>query len=285
MVTRARDLDAFAWGNPGDVRVVDDGAGLRFVLVGMVPERRLPLPAVYGWLTVRNGVPVGYVQTDVFLSGVEVAFNTFPTFRGLDASRVFARVLAVCRAVFDARAFSIEPYQLGRGNTEGIESGAWWFYRKLGFRPRDPEVRGIEARERARAGREAGHRSTPETLARLAAAHLYFEPERGIRAWVSRAPSVGLAVAEASADRADQLCGVRSKRGWAPAERLWWERLAPVVAALPGIERWTPGQRRSLVGVVRAKGGRRETEFLERLAAHPRAGAAFVAMLSRIDSA
>ena len=38
------------------------------------------------------------------------------------------------RLAFGCTSFSIEPYQLGRDNDEGIESGAWWFYRKLGFR-------------------------------------------------------------------------------------------------------------------------------------------------------
>lgn len=281
MVTRSRDLDAFAWGNPGDVRLVDDGDGLRFVLIGMVPERRLPLPAAYGWLTVRNGVPIGYVQTDVLLSAAEVAFNTFPTYRGLDAARVFSRVLAVSRAVFGARAFSIEPYQLGHGNAEGIESGAWWFYRKLGFRPKDPFVRRIESRERQRMRRLPRHRSSPGTLQALAASHLYFEPEPGSRAWVARAPRLGLAIAPDAAARAEALCGVRSYRGWSAAERAWWSRLAPVVASLPGLETWPAAQRRSIVAVVRAKAARRETDFLEALDAHPRAGAALAARLAR----
>jgi len=46
MVTRSRDLDAFAHGDPRDVRMVDDGDGLAFALIGVVPERRLFLPAV-----------------------------------------------------------------------------------------------------------------------------------------------------------------------------------------------------------------------------------------------
>ncbi|HEX6850151.1 MAG TPA: hypothetical protein VF139_02000 [Candidatus Polarisedimenticolaceae bacterium] len=281
MVTRSRDLDAFAWGNPGDVRVVDDGDGLRFVLIGMLPDRRLPLPAAYGWLTVRNGVPIGYVQTDVLLSAAEVAFNTFPTYRGLDAARVFSRVLAVSRAVFGARAFSIEPYQLGHGNAEGIESGAWWFYRKLGFRPKDPEVRAIESRERDRLRRNPGHRSTAPTLEALAASHLYFEPEPGTRAWVARAPRLGLALDPGAGDRAQAACGVRSFRGWSATERAWWSRLAPVVASLPGMDAWTPAQRRALAAVVRAKAARRETAFLDALDAHPRAGAALAARLAR----
>jgi len=33
---------------------------------------------------------------------------------------------------------SVYPYQLGHDNDEAIESGAFWFYRKLGFRRDEP---------------------------------------------------------------------------------------------------------------------------------------------------
>ena len=65
----------------------------------------------------------------------EIAFNVFESFRGAEAGLIYGRVLGVTRALFGADSFTIFPYQLGDDNEEGIESGAWWFYRKLGFRP------------------------------------------------------------------------------------------------------------------------------------------------------
>ena len=38
---------------------------LAFGLLGMIPERRHPVAALYGGLTLRNGVPIGYVQADI----------------------------------------------------------------------------------------------------------------------------------------------------------------------------------------------------------------------------
>ena len=61
---RARDLDAFAYGGPRDVMTVDDGDGLQWVLIGMVPQRRPLLRAAYGFLTLRSGVPIGDGQLD-----------------------------------------------------------------------------------------------------------------------------------------------------------------------------------------------------------------------------
>ena len=43
MVARARDLDAFQWGDPEDVRLVTYPDGLSFAAIGVVPERRLLL--------------------------------------------------------------------------------------------------------------------------------------------------------------------------------------------------------------------------------------------------
>jgi hypothetical protein len=147
----------------------------------MRPERRSPLRTTYGLLMLRSGVPVGYIQTDTLRGCVDVSFNVFETFRGGDAARLFARTLALARALLGARSFTIEPYQLGRDNDEAIDSGAWWFYHKLGFRPRNRALRAIARRELARMKRDPRYRSPKKTLRRLAGDYLYFEPD-GVRA-------------------------------------------------------------------------------------------------------
>jgi hypothetical protein len=119
MVTRARDLDAFAYGDARDVRVVDDGGGLAFIAVGVTPERRALLPAIYGYLTLRNGVPIGYVQTDAIGGWAAVAFNTFDAFRGGEAAYVFARVLAMTRHLFGATSFRSSPISLAPAISRG----------------------------------------------------------------------------------------------------------------------------------------------------------------------
>ena len=56
--------------------------------------------------------------------------------------------------LFGAKVFAVEPYQLGHENQEGLDSGAWWFYQKLGFRARDPEVVALMDDELERLARE-----------------------------------------------------------------------------------------------------------------------------------
>lgn len=284
MVTRNRDLDTFAWGNAQDVHLVDDGDGLAFAFIGAVPERRLPLAAAYGFLILRNGVPIGYGQVDALLGGAEIAFNTFDTFRGAESAGLFARLLAATRALFGSDAFSLEPYQLGHHNKEGIASGAWWFYYKLGFRPRDPAIKRIVAGELARMERNPRHRSSAGTLTRLARKHLYWEPFRGSRAWLPQVPGLGLGLPLLSDESAGQIArhrlGLRSLAGWSSAEILGLYRLMPLVAALQGIESWTAAQKKSAIAVLRAKGGRHERDFVRLLDAHPKLSEAIKALLA-----
>lgn len=283
MLTRARDLAAFSWGNERDVMLVDDGDGVAFAIIGSLPAHRLPLPVVHGWIMLRNRVPVGYVQTDTLLAGSEISFNVFPTFRGAEAGYLFARVLASARHVLGARAFSIEPYQLGVGNSEGIESGAWWFYYKLGFRPLAAGPQALLARELARMRGNPTHRSGVATLKRLARGHMVFEPEPGRRAWLPLIPGLGLARRwDSPVDAgmsAMQRFETRDMVGWTADERTAWQRLAPILLALEGVERWTADQRRAAVAVLRAKGGLRESGMLSRLDAHVPLSAALTRML------
>lgn len=284
MVTRSRDLDTFTWGNAQDVYLIDDGDGLAFGFIGAVPERRLPLAATYGFLILHNGVPIGYGQVDALLGGAEIAFNTFDTFRGAESAFIFARLLAATRALLGTDAFSLEPYQLGHHNKEGIASGAWWFYFKLGFRPHDPVQKRIVSRELVRMQGNSRYRSNAATLTRLARTHLYWEPFRGRRAWLPRIPGVGLRLPVLSDDKAGQIVrqrlGLRSLSGWSRTEILGLYRLAPLIAALQGIDSWTPAVKRRALAVLRAKGGRRERDFVHQLDAHAELRAALTAFLA-----
>ncbi len=301
MVTRSRDLDAFEGASPLDARLVDCGGGLTFACLGVVPERRMLLEAVYGFLVLQNGVPIGYALASALLRSSEIAFNIFETFRGAEAAYAYGRFLAVVRALFGTDTFTIFPYQLGHGNEEGIESGAWWFYYKLGFRPRDAEVRRLVRRELARMAVRPSHRSSPATLRRLARRNVFLDlgPRRDDVIGVLPIDRFGLAVTDAlnarfgpdrdravreSAAEAAALLGAGDWRRFPAAERLAWQRLAPLVLLLPGVTRWPRADRRSLARVLRAKGGRRESDFVAAFDGHARLRRALAALAASLSS-
>jgi hypothetical protein len=282
MVTRERDLDAFAYGDARDVRIVHDYDGLAFAVNGVAPERRQFLPAVFGAITLRNGVPIGYIQIDVLDRTAAIAFNTFSTFRGGEAAYVFARTLAMTHHVFGATSFSLEPYQLGKDNEEGIASGAWWFYYKLGFRPYHIEAQRIAREELARVRAKPRHRSTPATLLRLAEYPLFLNIDprrpRGIPPIADLGPHVARRLAKIRStqealqfpEAAAKRIGLRSFAGFGAGERAAFVRWSPLLLSIDGIERWSLGDKRGLIEIVRAKGGRSELEYLRRFDQHPR---------------
>jgi len=283
MVTRSRDLDAFAYGDPRDVRIVDDGDGLAFMVNGVVSARRALIPGTCGYLTLQNGVPVGYGDLILVGGSAAVAFNTFETYRGGEAAWTFARLLAMIRHLFGTQSFILHPYQLGHKNSEAIASGAWWFYCKLGFRPQAPEARRIMQAELARMKANPGHRSERAMLRRLAASHLFFDLDPAHPAGLPPVAEVGARVAHdlarragADRERALKACsseamyrlGLRSLQGFTADERLAWIRWSPLVVTLRGLQRWSAAEKRALVHVIRAKGGRREGDFVALFAAH-----------------
>ncbi len=288
MVTRARDLDVFAYGDPRDVRLLDCGDGLVFAMIGFLPERRLLLEAVYGFLTLKNGVPIGYVLNSAFCGSAEVAYNVFETYRGSEAGHVYGWVLACVHHLFGVDAFTIYPYQLGQDNDEAIESGAWWFYQKFGFRPRDPGALALMQRELGLMQRRPKHRSSRTTLAKLAAHNMFYFADSPRDDVMGEIPlgRIGLAVTDYLARNLESDCardaarrfGVRSLAGWSRNERVAWSRWAPLLLLAEGVEGWSPAERRAAVAVVRAKGGRRETEYVALFDRHRKLRAALLAL-------
>ncbi len=295
MVARQRDLDAFQWGDPNDVRLVTYPDGLAFAAIGVVPERRLLLESVYGFLTLKNGVPIGYVLTSALFGSSEIAYNVFESFRGGESGLVYGKVLSMTRALFGSDVFTIFPYQLGGyGNPEALESGAWWFYRKLGFVPRAPRAVALMQEEERRMAADPKHRTSLADLKVLASENLYWFGGR-VRSnaiGLVELPNVGLRVTDMLAARfgsdreraesvltaeAARLLGARTA-GWTSAERLAFRRWAPLVSILPGVTGWTAAQKSALTGVIRAKGGRRESDFVRLFDAHGKLRRAIVAL-------
>ena len=295
MATRHRDLDAFAYADRDDVSLIDDQDGLQFVLYGMLPHRRFLLETQYGFLVLKNGVPVSYGSVVSLFGSAEVAYTIFDTFRGGESAKMYVRSLAMAAEVFDCDTFMVGPYQLGEDNQDALASGAWWFYQKLGYRPRDPDLTRLMEQELAKMQRRSGHRTTITTLAKLATDNIYLhlDGQRDDVLGMLALENIGLKISDLLAedygvnrdqgekdlaDKAAKQLGLRNFNGWSKGEKLAWRRWAPLVALLPSLENWTSAERRALTQVIRAKGGTQELQFLHRFNAHDRLRASLAEM-------
>jgi len=296
MVARSRDLDAFAYASADDVMRVHCSHGIQIVLIGMLPVKRYLLECEYGYLMLRNGVVVGYGTGTGLFGSCQIAFNLFPTFRGAETTELYASVLATFHSLFNADTFSVDSYQIGADNEEAIDSGAWWFYARMGFRPRDSGAIRL-ANAELRKARKKGYRSSKSTLRRLASYPLYFSlagKRQDVLPMVCT-DSISLGVLDYVSQRfgsqreegtrrcAEQLAralGIASISKWTADEQLMWQRLSPVIAAVADVKKWPKADRDTLAHVIRAKGGIHEKDYVKLFDAHKRlrrAVAAFAA--------
>ena len=165
---RYRELYGFSHPEEAGVFHAGLGRGAEVYFFGVPPKWRLPLRAYHAGMFFKNGVPAGYVELLSLFERAEVGFNLYYTFREGESAWLYARLLHLFRQELGVTVFSVDPYQLGHENAEAIDSGAFWFYRKLGFRPADRKVAALTAREERRIARTPGYRSSRRTLERLA---------------------------------------------------------------------------------------------------------------------
>ncbi len=171
---RYRELHGFSHPDPAHVYHADFGRGIDVFFWGVPAEWRLPLRAYHCGMFFKNGVPIGYVEGLSLFERMEVGFNLYYTFREGETAWLYARVLKLFREQLGVTCYSVDPYQLGHENDEAIESGAFWFYRKLGFRTTSKEIAPSIEREEAAIAADPSHRTSPAILRRLARAALIY---------------------------------------------------------------------------------------------------------------
>lgn len=172
---RYRELYGFTHGDPRHVCHATLGRGVELFIAGLPAGKRLPLRAYHALMIYKNGVPVGYFEGLSLFERMESGFNLYYTFRDGETAWLYARILNVMRHLLGVTTFSIDPYQIGFENEEGIESGAFWFYRKLGFRPTSREVLKLVQKEEQKLAAQSDYRTSARTLRRLAESSMIFE--------------------------------------------------------------------------------------------------------------
>lgn len=286
MVVRYRELYGTTLGDATSVVRADLERGVTIYLWNLPPDRRLPLRAYVAGLTLKNGVPINYIEAIGLCEWMEVGFNTFYTFRGGEAGWIYAQVLRCLCHLTGATCISVYPYQLGHENDEAIESGAFWFYRKLGFRPGRAGLQELAEREEKKIAANPKYRTPPRTLKRLASGHVFYElPGSEVGAWDRFSTrKIGLRVSQRMArefggdlDRMRQ----RSRRAlarilgtttssWTALEKVAFDNFALALGGTPELRAWNKKEKEELVRLIRAKPMRNEMLYLHLTQRHER---------------
>jgi hypothetical protein len=269
LAVQGRETDPITYADPAATCWHELGRGLAIALYSARPEWRPPLDSHIGYMLFKNAVPIAYGGGWPFLGTCRIGINVFPPFRGGESMLAMASVLRAYAQLFAVERFIVEPYQFGAGNREGLESGAFWFYHRIGFQPVDPRLRALAAGESERMRGAAGYRSPLATLRRFTRSDLELtvapgtaracdpgELSRATTAWIGtrfrgeRERAVAFAI-----ERLRRVLAPDDPGRWSEAERRALAALAPVLAQIDGIEHWPARDRHRLAAMVRAKGG------------------------------
>jgi hypothetical protein len=290
--TRYRELYGFTHGDAKRVFRTNIGRGVDIFVTGLPAERRLPLRAYHAAMIFKNGVPVGYFEGLSLFERMESGFNLYYTFRDGETAWLYARTLNIFRHLLGVTAFSLDPYQIGHENEEGIESGAFWFYRKLGFRPTKPDIRKIVAREEEKLASHSTHRTSARTLRKIAAGPMIFELDQShVGDWDRfQVRNIGLAVQrqmaakfdgsaerirDAATKRLAEVLGI-SSGSRRDSELVALRDFAVVLGLVPDLKRWSSVEKRQLVQIIEAKASRDEERYLKLMQRHERLRAALI---------
>jgi hypothetical protein len=217
---------------------------------------------------------------------MEVGFNTFYAFREGETTWIYSKVLHLLHQISGVTCFSVYPYQLGNENDEAIKSGAFWFYRKLGFQPGRPALLALTQREEKKVASKAGYRTSPQVLRKLAAGHVFYDFGNGPRGlWNTFSTrNIGLAVQRRMAG---QFGGDPEKmrlaamaelqrilrldiKAWEPVDRFAFETFACMLSLVPEVKSWSADQKQELIQIILAKATADESDYLRLLQRHDR---------------
>jgi hypothetical protein len=313
MAVRYRELYGTTLGAPSSVVRANlapgkAGRGVVMYFWNLPAARRLPLRAYVAGFTLKNGVPINYIEAMGLCEWIEVGFNTFYTYRQGETAWIYAQALRCLCAFTGATTISVYPYQIGQNNDEALDSGAFWFYRKLGFRSGSTELEQLARREQRKIAANRQYRTPKKTLKRLAEAHVFYELDSAgnaaanaevesadltarlkvapfPRAWDTFSTrDLGLRVTRrmaqefggssarirrASVAEVNRALGINLS-GWNWLERQAFENWSLVLALVPNLRRWSPQEKQGAARIIRAQAGADEMRYLRLTQQHPR---------------
>ncbi len=168
LIRHIREIDPVSFSAPEGVSYYRLKRGVSVALFAMTDNRRHPLDSYMGYVAFKNGQPVAYAGSWLLFDSGRIGLSMFPAYRGGESLYMFEQILNLHRQVYQLKRFSVDPYQIGKENSDGIKSGAFWLYYKLGFRPIQPLQKQLAETEAQKIQTQKGYRSSAAVLSKLA---------------------------------------------------------------------------------------------------------------------
>ncbi len=168
LLRHLREIDPITFSSPELVSYYKLSRGISVALFGMTPQRRHPVDSYMGYVVFKNGLPVAYAGSWILFDSARIGLNVFPAYRGGESQYLFQQVMNLHEQVYHLNRFTVDPYQIGKDNNDGIKSGAFWLYYRLGFQPIKDEQKKVAEEEFRNIKKVKGYRSPFKILEMLA---------------------------------------------------------------------------------------------------------------------
>lgn len=262
-----RETDPVSFGEARDIEFFDMGGGISIALVGLPVGKRLSLESYIGYMAFKNNLPIAYGGGWIWGQRCRIGISIYPEYRKGESARLFSEILRLYYQHFNARHFIIRPNQFGKDNRDGLKSGAFWFYYKLGFRPGLSGLKKLAGEEwkKIRAGKN--YRSSLETLKLFTAGTLeWFPGKTGFE--FADAETISRKLTDMinkkyGSSRRDALSSITSqvKQKLRPLQwpketklnRVNFENWCLLINMFPGFRSWKQKEKKQLIELIRVK--------------------------------
>ncbi len=172
LVQHLREIDPTSFTAAKFVSFYQLPRGYSIAIMGMDEEHRHPIDSYLSYTVFKNGVPVSYGGSWILFDNCRIGFNIFPGYRGGESKYIFQLILETHQKLFNLKRFAADPYQIGKHNSDGIHSGAFWIYYHAGFRPLEKLQYDMASVEEQKIKADKKYRSAASTLKTLANSRL-----------------------------------------------------------------------------------------------------------------
>ncbi len=279
-----RETEPFTYADKNEVTCFELERGLSIVLYGMIPERRLAIESYIGYLALKNGIPVAYGGGWIFGTRCQFGINILPPFRGGESSLLFANLLRVYKQQFGIRCFAVKPYQFGKNNLEALQSGAFWFYYKHGFRPEQKDLQRLADKEWGKKVKNKKYRTSISLLKKFTTSNLILYLSKDFypgfdAAKISTAITYflnekftgerNIAVAVCLRKTKARL-NIKTLSNWNKYEINALQEWSLLAQACLDLTSWSNNEKKKFVGLIKTKGSGPEMSFIKSLQKHNR---------------
>lgn len=279
-----RETDPFTFASADDLKFFELEKGYSVALYSLKKDHRLSIESYVGYLVLKNGIPVSYGGGWIFGERCQFGINILEPFRSAESAYIMSQLIRVYYQYFGAKRFVVKPYQFGLKNKEGLESGAFWFYYKYGFRPEKEQLQKLADAEWEKKKADHNYRTSINTLKKFTAANLQLllgtNPVPFYDASVVSKSITNFIIKTYNGDRkkaiadcfrkTNRALGINGLSAWSVAEKKVLEEWILLARANLDFSAWNSNEKKQFVNLVKAKANNSELLFIKRLQKHGR---------------